>query len=317
MAITAPGSVSFGMQLPIQTLTRTLIDEWETTATVDDLVTIAQAADAAGFDFISVCDHVAVPDNDYCKHMSTTWYDTVATLAFLAAHTQRVHLASTVLVAGYRHPLLTGKAWSTLDHLSGGRAILGLGIGHVEAEFDALGVDYRRRGKLLDEVLQAIAPMFDADFVSHDGDEWSYDNVGVGPAPVRGRLTTWVAGGGSAALRRVGQFADGFIPFLNSPDDYPTMIATITEWAEKSGRGDTIFDIGVMPPWMYIGDPPEGIGPYMLSGPSDAIVEELIRERDLGANTFHLKFRARSAAEYADQIDAFATDIAPHVRSGA
>lgn len=313
MAITAPGELSFGLQLPVQTLTRTLIDEWETTADVDDLVTVATAADRAGLDFIGVCDHVAVPDNDYCARMSTTWYDTVATLAFLGAHTQQIHLASTVYIAAYRHPLLSAKSWSTLDHLTGGRAILGVGAGHVEAEFEALDIDFATRGKLLDEVLQAVTGAFDDEFVSFDGPTYRYDRVGVGPAPASGRLTVWVAGGGKAALRRVGQYGDGFIPFLNAPESYPEIVDTINDWADRSGRGDTQFDVGVMPPWMYLGDPPDGIGPYMLSGGPDVIATELRRERDLGANTFHLKFRARSAAEYADQITRFADEVIPLV----
>ena len=141
-AITAPGDWSFGVQLPIQTLTRTLVDPWEDEATVDDLVTIAQRCDERGFDFVGVCDHVAIPDNEYAARMTTTWYDTVATLSFLAAHTRNVRLLSVVWIAAYRHPLQTAKSFGTLDHLSEGRAILGVGAGHVEAEFEALGVDF-------------------------------------------------------------------------------------------------------------------------------------------------------------------------------
>ena len=87
---------SYGMQLPVQTLTRTLADPWEDTATVTDLVTIAKKAETTGHAFVGVCDHVAIPDNDYAAHMTTTWYDTVATLAFLAAHTETVNLLSVV-----------------------------------------------------------------------------------------------------------------------------------------------------------------------------------------------------------------------------
>lgn len=302
------------MQLPVQTLTATLRDPWEATASVADLVTIAQKIESAGMDFVGVCDHVAVPDNDYASHMTTTWYDTVATLSFLAAHTSTVHLASTVYVAPYRHPLIAAKAFSTLDHLSGGRAILGAGIGHVEAEFDALDVDYHRRGKLLDESLAAISTAFDAPYVSHDGDKWRYTDMGVGPAPAAGQLRIWVAGGGRAALRRVGQYGHGFIPFINPHDQYPEMVVAIQEAAAAAGRDGIAFDIGIMPPWMYIGDAPEDIGPHQLSGPPDKIAAELRRERDLGANAFHLKFRGRTLDEYLDQIEAFGEAVIPLVR---
>ena len=105
-----------GMQLPVQTLTRTLADPWEDTATVADLVTIAQKAEVTGHDFVGVCDHVAIPDNDYAANMTTTWYDTVATLSYLAAHTSIVNLLSVVWIAAYRHPLQTAKSFGTLDH---------------------------------------------------------------------------------------------------------------------------------------------------------------------------------------------------------
>ena len=86
----------YGMQLPVQTLTRTLADPWEDTATVSDLVTITKKAEETGHDFVGVCDHIAIPDNDYAANMTTTWYDTVATLSYLAAHTTTVNLLSVV-----------------------------------------------------------------------------------------------------------------------------------------------------------------------------------------------------------------------------
>ena len=189
-SITAPGEWTYGLALPVQTLTRTLADPWEDAAGVDELVTVARRAEATGHSFVGVCDHVAIPDNDYAKHMGTTWYDTVATLAYLAACTTTVNLASAVWIASYRHPLLTAKSFGTLDRLSGGRAILGVGAGHVEAEFEALGVDFDRRGQLLDETLKAVRGAFAGPYVSHDGDAFSYRDVGVGPAPVR-ELPIW------------------------------------------------------------------------------------------------------------------------------
>ncbi len=132
-AIVDDGGWIYGIQLPVQTLTKTLRDPWEADASVADLVEVAVRAEAGGNAFIGVCDHVAIPDNDYAPEMSTTWYDTVATLSYLAARTATVRLLSIVWIAGYRHPLQTAKSFGTLDHLSGGRAILGIGAGHVEA----------------------------------------------------------------------------------------------------------------------------------------------------------------------------------------
>ena len=165
-------------QQPVQTLTRTLADPWEDTATVSDLVTITKKAEATGHDFVGVCDHIAIPDNDYAANMTTTWYDTVATLSYLAAHTTTVNLLSVVWIAAYRHPLQTAKSFGTLDHLSGGRVIMGVGAGHVEAEFEALGIDYSQRGKILNESIDAIRGAFESTYVSFDGDFYRMTMLG-------------------------------------------------------------------------------------------------------------------------------------------
>lgn len=314
-ALIPAGEVGFGFQLPIQTLTRTLRDPWEDEATPDDLVRIVQRAEEVGMDFVGVCDHVAIPDNDYAQHMTTTWYDTVTTLAYLAAKTEKINLLSVVYIAAYRHPLLAAKMWGTLDHLSGGRAIMGVGAGHVEAEFDALGVDFAKRGALLDETLAAVSGAFASEYVSHSGEAYQYQDVGVAPAPPSGELTIWVGGGGKAAQRRVGQYGHGFVPFTNPHDSYPELIANIQAAAEDAGRGDTQFDIGIFTPWMYVGEPPEGIGPHQLAGSPEVIAEELRREQALGANVHHLKFRGRDIEEYLDQVEAFGTEVIPLVRS--
>src|SRR6516225_6119508 len=145
------GGLIWGMQLPIQTLTRTLREPWEEHATVADLVRVARAVEEAGGAFVGVCDHVAIPPVEYTQRMSPTWYDTVATLGYLAAETSVVRLLSVVYIAAYRHPLVGAKSFMTLDHLSGGRVILGVGAGHVHAEFEALGVDFANRGAKLNE----------------------------------------------------------------------------------------------------------------------------------------------------------------------
>lgn len=152
---------AYGMQLPVQSLSTLYAEPWEAAAPPGDLVDVARAADRLGFAYIGCCDHVAIPPR-LAPAMSPTWYDPVATLAFLAAVTTRVRLLSHVAVIGLRHPLLTAKQYATLDHLCGGRLILGVGAGHVREEFEALGVDFERRGPLLDEAIDAVRAHFAA-----------------------------------------------------------------------------------------------------------------------------------------------------------
>ncbi|NBE56264.1 LLM class flavin-dependent oxidoreductase, partial [Streptomyces boluensis] len=122
--------LAYGIQLPIQSQSTIYAEPWEADAGPTDLAELARVADRSGFDYIACCDHVAIPRR-LAAAMSTVWYDPVATLSFLAGVTERVRLLSHVAVVGLRHPLATAKQYATLDHLSGGRLILGVGAGHV------------------------------------------------------------------------------------------------------------------------------------------------------------------------------------------
>ena len=312
-AITPAGGWTYGVALPVHTLTATLADPWEHTATVEDLVRIARKAEDTGHHFVGVTDHVAIPDNDYAAHMSTTWYDTVATLSYLAAATDTVNLASVVWIAAYRHPLQTAKSFATLDHLSGGRAVLGVGAGHVEAEFEALGVDFDARGRLLDETLEAVRGAFDSRYVSHTGEAFSYRDMGVGPAPVR-ELPIWVGGSGRASWRRAGRLGDGYVPMGNPVSQYREIIDTMDSAAAAAGRDGARFDVGFMPPWCYLlaDAAPEGVPAVMACG-TEPLAASIRAGREAGANTFHLKFRARTLEEYLEQFDAFAESVVPLV----
>ena len=315
-AINGTGDWTYGIQLPIQTLTRTLVDPWEDEATVDDLVRIAKACDDAGYGFVGVCDHIAIPDNEYAARMTTTWYDTIATLGFLAAHTERTRLLSVVWIAAYRHPLATAKAFGTLDHLSGGRAILGVGAGHVEAEFDALGVDFSTRGKRLDETLDAVRGAYADTYVSHSGPMFDYADVGIAPQP-QAELPIWVGGMGKAAWRRTGRIGDGWIPMGNDKSQYAEAIDTMHTSAAAAGRSGAAFDVGYMPPWSYIlGGSPEGLPPAMLIGGPDELAADIRAAREVGANTFHLKVRGRDIEEYVAQVEMFAEQVVPLVDEG-
>ena len=148
MTIVPEGKLVYGMQLQVQAKSKTFVEEWESNAGAKELGEIAKKADETGFFYVGVCDHLAVtkPLDDF---MGATWYDTVATLGWIAGMTKNVRLLSHVYVLSYRHPLQTAKSFMTLDALSNGRAILGVGAGHLEGEFDLLGFDFTNRGPSL------------------------------------------------------------------------------------------------------------------------------------------------------------------------
>src|SRR2546423_2371396 len=153
--IVPDGQVGVGLQLPIQSQSTLYAEPWEASAGAAELADIARAADRLGYFYVGVCDHVAIPRSQ-ADAMGTTWYDTMTTLGWLAGITERVRLLSHVAVLAYRHPLVSAKAVATLDALSVGRAILGVGAGHVEAEFTTYGISFTERGAVPDETLDII-----------------------------------------------------------------------------------------------------------------------------------------------------------------
>ena len=308
-----PRRWTYGIQLPVQMLSRAIADPWEAEASVADLVTIVRRAEATGHDFVGVCDHVAIPDDAYAAHMGSTWYDPVATLGFLAAQTTTIRLLSSVWVAAYRHPLQTASAFATLDHLSGGRVILGVGAGHVAGEFAALGVPFAHRGRILDETLAALRGVWSDERASFSGDRYRYERVAVGPRPVHGSLPIWVGGMTPATWRRVGRFGDGLIPMGNPLAQYPEIVATVREAAVAAGRTDAPIAIG------------GGVGALHLTGGSvDGLHDVPLRDAEsaadairaalaVGIDVLHLRFRARTLDEYLEQFDAFAETVVPLV----
>ena len=161
--------------------------------------------------YVAVCDHVAIP-RPADEVMSDTWYDTIATLGWLAAQTERVQLVSHVYVLPYRHPLQVAKSFVTLDALSGGRAVLGAGAGHLESEFALLGVDYDGRGRAVEEALPVIRAAFAEEYPTVGG-PGAEVGVGVAPRPVRpGGPPIWIGGSSPAAMRRAAVLADGWLP---------------------------------------------------------------------------------------------------------
>jgi probable F420-dependent oxidoreductase len=244
-------TIAYGMQLPIQAQSSVFVEDWEKSAGGRELAAVAEACDRAGFDYIAVCDHVAIP-RARADAMSTTWYDTVATLGWLAALTEHVRLLSHVYVAAYRHPLQTAKAFSTLDALSEGRVILGVGAGHVEEEFNALGVSFADRGKLTDQAIDEIRAAFT--------DEWSVGDLGQRPRPVQpGGPPIWIGGSSPAAIRRAALRGDGWLPQGPPKEGMPSAIKRIRELRAAANRSDMPFTIGAFAP----PGSPEKVAPWL------------------------------------------------------
>jgi probable F420-dependent oxidoreductase len=243
--------------------------------------------------------------------MSTVWYDPVATLAFLAGVTGRVRLLSHVAVVGLRHPLLTAKQYATLDHLSGGRLILGVGAGHVREEFEVLGVDFERRGAVLDECVDALrAALGPEEFPEHHGKLYDFEGLGQKPRPAQERVPVWVGGSSPAAVRRAALKGDGWLPQGDPRDRLPGQIARLRRLRAEAGIRDPLT-VGAITEPLYVGRPAWDVGRRTLSGPPDALAESLRAYRAMGVHQIQVRFRCRSRTELTDQMAAFGAEVAP------
>jgi probable F420-dependent oxidoreductase len=308
--IVPPGRLAYGLQLPVVAQSTVFAQPWEASAGTTELVRVAKACDRAGFFYVAACDHVAVP-RSHAAAMSTIWYDPIATLAFIAAATKHVRLMSYVWIPAYRHPLMTAKAFLTLDALSGGRVILGCGAGHLEAEFAALGVDFGRRGKLMDEAIDLVTKAFLDEYPSHEGPTWPVHDMGLRPRPVQQpRPPIWIGGNTPAALRRAAAKGDGWVPQGTFRDQFPAQVATIKAHRRKV-RGDDPIEIGANSPWLYLGRPGFEMPPGSVTGTGEAVAASLRELAAMGANLCGVRFRSRSCDELCDQIDAIGREVAP------
>jgi probable F420-dependent oxidoreductase len=306
------GRVVYGMQLPIQSQSTLYVAPWEKDAGPAELGRIAQVADDAGFFYLGVCDHTAIPAR-LADAMGTIWYDTTATLGWLAALTTRTHLLSHVLVLAQRHPLRAAKELSTLDLLSGGRLIVGVGAGHVPEEYELLTGGFAARGRHTDEAVSALALAFTSEFPDLPGPRFPASGLGIAPRPVRQpRPPIWVGGSSPAALRRTAAYGDGWLPQGTRRRDLPDQIARLRALRDEL-RGGAPLDIGTIVEPIHLsgqGAPWELPG-YVLQGGAEEIASSLRELVAMGVNHLQVRFMARSVEEYCQQVAAFGADVGP------
>jgi probable F420-dependent oxidoreductase len=262
---------------------------WEQDLTGGELLTVARTAEAAGLAWVSCSDHVAVPLSRVAT-MGATWYDAGSTLAFVAGGTTRIRLLTHVIVLPYRHPLVVAKQYGTLDRLSGGRLILGVGSGHLKAEFAVLGADFARRGRVSDEYLAAIVAAWTGDVARYQGETVAFRDLLVSP-PVaqRPRPPLWVGGNSRAAVRRAARHGDGWVPWQLTPESCAQALAYARELRAAAGRSEP-FDV-VAPL------------PVPLDAAAGDVRAAIARWSTAGATAFQVGLPARSLDDFLTRLD--------------
>jgi len=177
----------------------------------------ARTVEGLGFDLLMVSDHVAITP-DVAEQYPAPFYDPFTTLSWLAGVTDRIRLGTTVLIAPYRHPLLVARMAANLNELSGGRLVLGVGIGWARQEFTALGVSFQNRGKLTDELITTVR------------EAWRDEGYRAGRIPI------WVGGHSENAMRRAVRLGDAWHPLRQTPTEWQNLLARLEKVAANEER---------------------------------------------------------------------------------
>ena len=221
-----------------------------------EAIGLAQAAEAAGFESIWTVDHVVVPAGYQSKYPydpsgklpsgeSTVFPDPLIWLAYVAARTSSLRLGTGILIVPQRNPLVLAKELATLDHLSGGRMILGAGIGWLEEEFAALGVPFAGRGQRTEEAIAAMRALWSQESASYQGRTTAFRDCYLRPQPRGGAIPVHVGGHSNAAAERAGRIGDGFFPFGVTRDEIVSLSDVMRLSAEEAGRDPASIELTV------------------------------------------------------------------------
>jgi probable F420-dependent oxidoreductase len=280
-----------GIITPVVLLLPRSHNEWELDAGVAELVAVARAADRLGYSHLTASEHVAVPQDVEARRGKRYW-DLLATLSYLAAVTERIRLLTNIVVLPYHHPIEVVKHYGTLDLLSGGRLILGVGVGSLQSEFELLGKPFEGRGPLADDAIRAIRATWGRREPEYDGSHFHLHDVVVDPAAPRTEVPIWVGGRTPRSLRRAVELGDAWMPFLLGPDDVRPMLAwarSLPEWNARERPLDVVL-------W-----PEPAVDPL-------ADADHIRRQADeyvaLGATVLNYRFRSDSLAHHLDQMEA-------------
>lgn len=275
-----------GINSPIVTALPGFHSEWERSAGIAELTAVAEAADRLGFDHLSCSEHFAVPVA-VAEQRGGTYWDPLATFGFLAARTTRIRLVTQVLVLGYHHPLEVAKRYGTLDLVSGGRLVLGVGVGSLEEEFDLIGADFRGRGAVADDALVALRGSLGRRLPEHDGPHFQYSGLVVEPHAVQPQVPFWVGGYTPRSLRRATSLGEGWMPF-GVPHDRLREMLTATSLPDG-------FEVVL------------GAGrPLDPRGDPDRARRAIDRTRDAGATIVSVHLAATSLDHYIEQLETLA-----------
>lgn len=295
--------IRLGIITPVVTRNPRAHNPWEREAGPAQVLAVAQTADRLGYHHLTCSEHVGIPTGVVAER-GGRYYDPLATFGFIAGFTERIRLATHVLVLPYHHPLEIAKRYGTLDRISGGRLILGVGVGSLEEEFRLLDAEFEKRGPLYEDALAALRAAFGRIEPSYAGSHYRFEGFVIDPCGVQERVPIWVGGRSARSLRRALEWSDGWDPFRLNLEELRTLLAQARSWPSwraREERGER-FEIVLTPERAFDVSTDEGREQMRTLARGYA---------EIGATVLTLRFRSRSLESFLEQIEIFAERIAP------
>jgi len=277
-------SVKLSIGTPI--VTRTMNEPWEVDGSIEDIARIAETADRLGYHHLTCSEHIGLPGADIARRGSRYW-DPLATFGYLAACTSNIRFTTSVLVLGYHHPLEIAKRYGTLDKISNGRLILGVGVGTLKEEFDLLGAPFDDRGPRGDDAMRALRAALSQPEPAYHGAFYDFEGLVIDPCAVQEHVPLWVGGRTLRSLRRAVSLGEGWCPFSVPP----------SQAAEWLGRVDVpaSFEV-VLPP----------TAPLEPTGEPARTQDALAESQSFGATIVSCGLRSQTLDEYVEKLEALA-----------
>jgi probable F420-dependent oxidoreductase len=285
-------------------------------ATPDVIRNAAVRAEQLGYDSVWVSDHVVVPHANVVN-FGETIFDPLVTLAVIAGATSRVRLGTTVLIVPYRNAVVTAKMVSSLDALSGGRFVFGVGAGWVAAESAALGVPFAERGAMTDEYLEAMQELWTRREPSFAGKYTQFSGLVFEPKPVqKPHPPIWVGGHSRAALRRTAQFGAAWHPINRSPEELRAGRVEIARLCQARGRAvppalTARNDVRIIRAGQSV--PASTHAGRVLAGEPAALIDQIAELADCGVEHLVIEFLAADGRELDEQMATFAERVRPRL----
>ena len=277
-------------------------------ASPEAITSTAIKAEALGYDAIFVNDHIIVDDGPRSEPW-TNAYDPLVALSFIAAHTKTIRFGVSVLIVPYRNPIATAKALATIDRMSGGRLIAGVGVGWNEPEYAALGIPFRERGARTTEYIKIWQACWAPGKVSYQGRFFSFTDMHVNPKPAQPAIPFWVGGTTDAGIRRAAAIAAVWQPTPLSLDDLVSRQALLRENCAQIGRADVpVTRMSYRVEFSTITGNPKARTPAQVA-------EELQRYRDAAkVDAFQINFHGnRDLGQLLESMECFMREVKPRL----